>query len=155
MHTHTYVQHIHTHPREAFYIWTPAALLGPWAPKQSSTYLLRCVVLPCQQGFPQFNAGRKTVITSVDFSFDTLMIIHQQFNRWHIPKIIQTILSLWDQAFQMLVQVSKHVITLMETDSTVSDSQSVPRLGHRAAAQRSISGPALWPAHFSLHVFVL
>ena len=34
----------------------------------------------------------------------------------------------------MLVQVSKHVITLMETDSTVSDSQSEARLGHRAAA---------------------
>ena len=77
IYAYTYIRTTHTYTPKRGILHLNTSCAHPWAPEQSSTYLLRCVVLPCQQGFPQFNAGRKTVITSVNFSFDTLMIIHQ------------------------------------------------------------------------------
>lgn len=99
IYAYTYIctTHIYTPERHSKHLNTSCTPGPSNLTKQHIPPLMHSASLPA--GDFQFNAGRKTVITSADFSFDTLMIIHQQFNRRHIPKIIQTILSFMRPSF--------------------------------------------------------
>lgn len=54
---------------------------------QGARYLLRCVVFPGQQRLAKLNARSEAVVSGINFCFDPLVIVHEEFHRWNIPKM--------------------------------------------------------------------
>lgn len=50
------------------------------------TYLFGGVVIPAEHFFAEVEALSETVIPGINLSLDTLMLVHHQFDSWHIAE---------------------------------------------------------------------